>query len=1231
MARRVRGVSALVVAALVLVAARQCIDLCFVTPGAGSSTRRGVATTVATGLASLIGLESAKAYDLPDLPYAYDALEPSIDKATMEFHHDKHHLTYVTNINKALKDKKQPPLVELQKTAIKDGAAFRNSGGGAYNHNFFWLEMAPTGTGGAPSEKLSSAIDASFGSMDDFKAKFEAAGAPGARFGSGWVWLVVTADKKLAITSTPNQDNPLMEGVEGTPGIPILGCDVWEHAYYLKYQYRRPDYIKAWWNVVNWKQVSAWYDGAMGGRLESLCQQELCKDLMAKAGKAKPKTPTPPVERQQVPVRDIEVRRCFAVDKASLGMNQQSVREPVQEAVHIENGIPLIASFSFMAQCENPCVFIVGLVASFLPLSAWFFFPILTFPWSVGEMDRPGTPNGTHGHGLEAPQRGGWAPKLQGPGSPGWPRSESEPRLPTVPPQVAESTSLIGSHPTVDIVETRPLPPCFVYNARPCHNGEGIGGMFRRMEWILVLSSKYSCKYVCSTGDWETGGHSTGNVGALFGCTKDRVKGNASLIASRSILNEARLVTASLQSDKSSKHVVRVKNGQALFRGTAHQLSPRPDPKRTKPVVYKLTCPELQTVTHEVSWQWLQAQYNAIRLQEGRPSEWESAAFRIALQLRRGDRPDSCPLFLYLNALRYLFAAVPEMLPQNTEIVVVGELNPGSREFACLSEFPKLKFLAGRALSGSGSSGYTRLRRDLDTIASSNVLIIGGGGSFPSFAATLQAAGGIVLHSRTKDSGVDGLPYAHELDTSGRFKCRQSFDSFTASVLHGGHSGPKSDGRVPGQSEMSRFAEKAVEVYSSWFKTDKPCESKTPRDGFNKKKCFGPNFTVPSLQPCASAVTISVPSSHSQAGSAATSTTAFEGDLYPLEKKYVACTGACKQTRCLATSKDPENRCGVKPKCCGPPGAGADGVLLPHDRVAFVVLRCHSNINHDFHQNFWPLYWWMTLYGSSDTALLVDRRCSNTSYWVDDLFWNVAHAHNWRVYNYTTDVRYCARKQLHILRSVGPCCDYSLKPKNLLHYAKGRIWRSVLGREQLSLQDHSRVLIYTRGKSSWRRIVEPERLKPLFHPRLDISIADDPPATLLEQARFFSSFGAVLAPNGGWSPNVLFMASDSCLIELHLYRRDSWVVDFGLGREIGEVLLIIGDYHDPKKPRIKRPARVGGDDDFLVTGGKDNLFNDISRQMVIIRHAVPEGPLANEEVLLTVKSNATMKSIKEAR
>merc|ERR1712050_8233 len=125
------------------------------------------------------------------------------------------------------------------------------------------------GTGGAPSTKLAKAIDEGFGSMDGFKAKFEAAGAPGARFGSGWVWLVVGKDTKLAITSTPNQDNPLMEGVEGTPGIPILGCDVWEHAYYLKYQYQRPAYLKAWWAVVNWNQVSKWYDDAVVGKAPS--------------------------------------------------------------------------------------------------------------------------------------------------------------------------------------------------------------------------------------------------------------------------------------------------------------------------------------------------------------------------------------------------------------------------------------------------------------------------------------------------------------------------------------------------------------------------------------------------------------------------------------------------------------------------------------------------------------------------------------------------------------------------------------------------------------------------------------------------------------------------------------------------------------------------------------------------------------------------------------------------
>mmetsp|Transcript_15340 Transcript_15340/g.34983 ORF Transcript_15340/g.34983 Transcript_15340/m.34983 type:complete len:314 (+) Transcript_15340:80-1021(+) len=226
--------------------------------------RRGVAAGLVAGLTGIAS--QAEAYELPPLPYDFDALEPHIDKETMQIHHDKHHNTYVVNINKALEGKTQPPLVEMQKSAIKTGPAFRNSGGGAYNHNFFWLEMAAEGTGGKPSDKLAKAIDDGFGSMDSFKEKFEAAGAPGARFGSGWVWLVVRPGGKLEITSTPNQDNPLMEGVDGGEGIPILGIDVWEHAYYLKYQWQRPAYIKAWWNVVNWNQVNAWYEGALSGK-----------------------------------------------------------------------------------------------------------------------------------------------------------------------------------------------------------------------------------------------------------------------------------------------------------------------------------------------------------------------------------------------------------------------------------------------------------------------------------------------------------------------------------------------------------------------------------------------------------------------------------------------------------------------------------------------------------------------------------------------------------------------------------------------------------------------------------------------------------------------------------------------------------------------------------------------------------------------------------------------------
>jgi Fe-Mn family superoxide dismutase len=200
-------------------------------------------------------------FSLPALPYATDALEPHIDTATMEIHHGKHHNAYVTNLNKALESapelagKTIEELLADNLAIVPDAikAAVRNNGGGHYNHSLFWTILGP-GAGGTPVGKLAEAIDATFGSFDAFKEKFAAAGTT--RFGSGWAWLSKTADGKLEISSTPNQDNPLMEGK-----FPIIGLDVWEHAYYLKYQNRRPDYIGSWWNVVNWVEADTRFNG----------------------------------------------------------------------------------------------------------------------------------------------------------------------------------------------------------------------------------------------------------------------------------------------------------------------------------------------------------------------------------------------------------------------------------------------------------------------------------------------------------------------------------------------------------------------------------------------------------------------------------------------------------------------------------------------------------------------------------------------------------------------------------------------------------------------------------------------------------------------------------------------------------------------------------------------------------------------------------------------------------
>ena len=199
-------------------------------------------------------------FTLPDLPYAFDALEPHIDARTMEIHHDKHHAGYTNKLNAALEgsDLKGKSIEDILKQAGSAGAGVRNNGGGFYNHSLFWEVMSPNG-GGNPSGELGQAIDKAFGSYDSFKDKFSS--AAGSRFGSGWAWLIVKDNGELAVTSTPNQDNPLMDVAE-EKGTPILGIDVWEHAYYLNYQNRRPDYVNAFFSVVNWDAVGKRYAAA---------------------------------------------------------------------------------------------------------------------------------------------------------------------------------------------------------------------------------------------------------------------------------------------------------------------------------------------------------------------------------------------------------------------------------------------------------------------------------------------------------------------------------------------------------------------------------------------------------------------------------------------------------------------------------------------------------------------------------------------------------------------------------------------------------------------------------------------------------------------------------------------------------------------------------------------------------------------------------------------------------
>ncbi|KAA8483826.1 superoxide dismutase [Arcticibacter tournemirensis] len=209
------------------------------------------------GVLTILLAPSVRAqFTLPDLPYAFDALEPAIDKETMQIHHDKHHAGYVKNLNDAVKGTalEKQSIEKILASVSKSSAAVRNNAGGHYNHSLFWQVMAPNGS--APSESFVKVINSTFGSLDKFKSAFADSAAK--RFGSGWAWLIIQKGK-LKITTTPNQDNPLMDVVKEN-GVPILALDVWEHAYYLKYQNKRPDYISAWWSVVNWPEVERRYN-----------------------------------------------------------------------------------------------------------------------------------------------------------------------------------------------------------------------------------------------------------------------------------------------------------------------------------------------------------------------------------------------------------------------------------------------------------------------------------------------------------------------------------------------------------------------------------------------------------------------------------------------------------------------------------------------------------------------------------------------------------------------------------------------------------------------------------------------------------------------------------------------------------------------------------------------------------------------------------------------------------
>jgi len=321
--------------------------------------------------------------------------------------------------------------------------------------------------------------------------------------------------------------------------------------------------------------------------------------------------------------------------------------------------------------------------------------------------------------------------------------------------------------------------------------GEGIAGLFRLNSAVLAASVKYGCPYVCRQNpSWKVV-HSIGSVHDLFGCLGGgKTVGSAKYIVPAASVKHLPVVKAAFVLN--DNFIMRWKGHDKIMTGLGVSLLPKPG-HRMPPTVYHLRVPSTFKVhTFELTYPWLRSQYASARSHARRTvGIWGNASWRIVLQLRRGDRPLACPLGIYLNALRHLLKSLPYITASNSKIILIGELDQASAEFQTLRHFPVV-FLAGKKQMDKGAKA--RLTRDLDYVATSNILILGGGGSFPCFAASLQADG-IILHARlSKDLSLEGLPHAHELDRDGRFTCAFDFADFVARVIgHGHHRLPMSN------------------------------------------------------------------------------------------------------------------------------------------------------------------------------------------------------------------------------------------------------------------------------------------------------------------------------------------------------------------------------------------------------------------------------------------------------